>query len=683
MLMLSSVVRKIWYTPSVNFGFRAFSAMLMIISLGLISGQVNYAMTALMTLPAALISGLDIAGPRRWARFLISLVVWICALLLSYFMLTFAIPLWVIYGVLSILAAGCALNGPFWGRLGISSLLITVMALSLHNSKADMYSYLMLVLGPLGFSLFSWAWFALWKHYALKVGLIAIYDQLNVFFKHRTQFLLGEGIEKKAIETKYQLIELFEQAVQSESFLLSKNDVNSLKQELFLAADIFEGLISCHTRNKDLISQFQHDKEKRNLLIKWSENCQQRLLCKAKALQHTQVILPTESCIAIADELIDAVQAELNQQTRFRYWAASIKYLSRRIELEQPSFERQIEIQPFELAWHWPKKNNPIWRHVARFSLIFTLGAFIADSFHLAHPEWVFISIIMVIQPSFSSIRSKIWQRWLGTGSGLLFATGVIFLGISDLQVYILLTILLTVAMFNIIKNYALAIGCITAMLVLVFQVIANSGIDIVVPRMIDNLIGCSLVLVGYSLLWPQWRGKEIHAQSIKALQASKTLFLMCYEELQSESNKIEPTQFGKKRLDMLSKERGLELIYNEMQNEPRFTRRDPQYYEEMLSHYRLLSYYLCLLIPLARNGTTIHSLTDWEGTINIAMDALISSIQDEKVVELPYFDETNIPMTSDNPTNEQAAYELVWLSLMAVKQMHDLVRDKYLQVAS
>lgn len=298
--------------------------------------------------------------------------------------------------------------------------------------------------------------------------------------------------------------------------------------------------------------------------------------------------------------MIDAVQAELNHQTRFRYWAASIKYLSRRIELEQPSFERKIEIQPFELAWHLPKKNNPIWRHVARFSVIFTLGAIIADSFRLAHPEWVFISIIMVIQPSFSSIRSKIWQRWFGTGLGLLFATALIFLGISDLQIYILLTILLTVAMLNMLKNYAVAIGCVTAMLVLVSQAMANSGIDIVAPRMIDNLIGCSLVLVGYSLLWPQWRGKEIHAQSIKAFKATKTLFLMCCEQLQSENNKIEPTQFGKQRLEMMSKERGLELIYNEMQNESRFTRRDPQYYEEMLSHYRLLSHYLCLLIPLA-----------------------------------------------------------------------------------
>ncbi|PQJ62310.1 FUSC family protein [Photobacterium angustum] len=681
--MLSSFVRKTWSTPSINFSLRVFSALLLIILIALISGEVNYAVMALMGVPSTLISGLDIAGPRRWTRFLISSVVWTGALLVSYLMLSYAIPLWITYGVLSILAAGCALNGPFWGRLGVSSLLTTAMALSLYNSKADIYSYLMLVLGSLGFALFSWAWFALWKHYALKVGLIAIYDQLNVFFKHRTQFLLGEGIEKKAIETKYQLIELFEQAVQSESFLLSKNDINSLKKELFLASDIFEGLISCHTRNKDLISQFQHDEKKRHLLMKWSENCQQRLLCKAKVLQNSQVTLPTESCIAIADELIEAVQAELNHQTGFHYWAASIKYLSRRIELEQPSFERKIEIQPFELAWHLPKKNNPIWRHVARFSLIFTLGAVIADSFRLAHPEWVFISIIVVIQPSFSSTRSKIWQRWLGTGSGLLFATVLISCGPSALQIYILLTILLVVAILNMIKNYAVTIGCTTAMMVLVPQVVANNGIDIVVPRMIDNLIGCSLVLVGYSVLWPQWRGKEIHAQSIKALQASKTLFLMCYEELQSESNKIEPTQFGKKRLDMLSKERGLELIYNEMQNEPRFTRRDPQYYEEMLSHYRLLSYYLCLLIPLARNGTTIHSLTDWEGTINRAMDALISSIQGEKVIELPYFDETNIPMTSGKPTNEQAAYELVWLSLMAVKQMHDLVRDKYSQVAS
>ncbi len=64
-------------------------------------------------------------------------------------------------------------------------------------------------------------------------------------------------------------------------------------------------------------------------------------------------------------------------------------------------------------------------------------------------------------------------------------------------------------------------------------------------------------------------------------------------------------------------------------------------------------------------------------------MDALINSVKTQSVVELPIIDEDLLQQHQDKSINERAAYELMWLSLMTVKQMLDLVRDKNTQAVS
>ncbi|CAK3029798.1 hypothetical protein VCRA2119O149_6920001 [Vibrio crassostreae] len=176
-------------------------------------------------------------------------------------------------------------------------------------------------------------------------------------------------------------------------------------------------------------------------------------------------------------------------------------------------------------------------------------------------------------------------------------------------------------------------------------------------------------------MLWPQWRGKEIHTQALKALNSSKSLFVYCYEQLQIDTERHDHIALTKQRAAMLTAESDLELIYNEMQQEPKHTRADPHYYEDMLSHYRLLSHYLCLLIPLVRKGTQYQGSQQVERLIHDVMDALINTIRDNRVHELPAL--TN-KTDADHPTSktgQRSVEEIIWLALMAVKQMHDLVR--------
>ncbi len=110
-----AILRKIWYSPSINLGLRATSAIVLFFGLGLLSNHINIAMTALMTMPAALISGLDAAGPRRWTRFAITATAWGVTLAVSCILLVSGLPLWLTYGALGALLASAAVNRSILG----------------------------------------------------------------------------------------------------------------------------------------------------------------------------------------------------------------------------------------------------------------------------------------------------------------------------------------------------------------------------------------------------------------------------------------------------------------------------------------------------------------------------------------------------------------------------------------
>ncbi|OED82963.1 hypothetical protein A144_17395 [Vibrio splendidus ZF-90] len=56
-------------------------------------------------------------------------------------------------------------------------------------------------------------------------------------------------------------------------------------------------------------------------------------------------------------------------------------------------------------------------------------------------------------------------------------------------------------------------------------------------------------------------------------------------------------------------------------------------------------------------------------------MDALINTIRDNRVHELPALTNQTDTGHPTSTTGQRSVEEIIWLALMTVKQMHDLVR--------
>ena len=122
--------------------------------------------------------------------------------------------------------------------------------------------------------------------------------------------------------------------------------------------------------------------------------------------------------------------------------------------------------------------------------------------------------------------------------------------------------------MLNIMKNYSLAIGGITMLLIITYQLLAHQGLDIVFPRLQDTVLGSLVVLIGSSILWPQWRGKEIRLQAIKGIESAQDFLLYANHLLFNADEKYDVAMLGAKRAALLTAESDLELVFSEMPSE-------------------------------------------------------------------------------------------------------------------
>ncbi len=220
-----------------------------------------------------------------------------------------------------------------------------------------------------------------------------------------------------------------------------------------------------------------------------------------------------------------------------------------------------------------------------------------------------------------------------------------------------------------IMRHYSLAIGCITALLILSTKPWHIKGSILAAPRLIDNVIGGAIVLLGYGFIWPQWRGKEIHNQA-RCLEQFKKLVrvLLANNSSRCRTNFIQ-IALTKQRAAMLTAESDLELIYNEMQQEPKHSRRPSllRRYVEPLPPAKPLPR---LLIPLVRKGTQYQGTQQIENVINNAMDALINAIRnDNRVHELPTLSNKTDVDHLTSTTGQHSVEEIIWLALMTIKQ--------------
>lgn len=157
-------------------------------------------------------------------------------------------------------------------------------------------------------------------------------------------------------------------------------------------------------------------------------------------------------------------------------------------------------------------------RYAIRLSVCFVVGTIISNYTQIPHGDWIALTALFVSQNTFLETQRRLWQRVIGTLSGVIL--GIVLLNLLPTITGQLLVICGTAfAFFYLFKrHYAFAVVFITIYVLDVSELGANEGMIVLGPRIIATLIGASLSYIAARTLWPNWQYKKL-PQLIKEAQ--------------------------------------------------------------------------------------------------------------------------------------------------------------------
>lgn len=144
------------------------------------------------------------------------------------------------------------------------------------------------------------------------------------------------------------------------------------------------------------------------------------------------------------------------------------------------------------------------WRYGLRLAVCIGLAQCLISLVPVSRSYWITLTVTFVMKPDFGSVFSRALLRALGTVAGLVVAAGilkVVPLGWSDVWVLFVLAPLIPVLTP---RGYSYQTAAITPVILLLSDVLNHKGTALLVPRLLDSLIGCAIALVAGYLLWPE-----------------------------------------------------------------------------------------------------------------------------------------------------------------------------------
>ncbi|MGP4010594.1 FUSC family protein [Streptomyces sp. 4N124] len=144
------------------------------------------------------------------------------------------------------------------------------------------------------------------------------------------------------------------------------------------------------------------------------------------------------------------------------------------------------------------------WRYGLRLALCIGLAQVLVSIITVPRSYWVALTITFVLKPDFGSVFSRALLRALGTVTGLVVAAAVLSQvprGWWDVPVMLLLAPLIPALTP---RGYGYQTAAITPVILLLSDILNHQGTGLLLPRLVDSLMGCAIALIAGYLLWPE-----------------------------------------------------------------------------------------------------------------------------------------------------------------------------------
>ncbi|WP_145879172.1 FUSC family protein [Streptomyces sp. BK340] len=144
------------------------------------------------------------------------------------------------------------------------------------------------------------------------------------------------------------------------------------------------------------------------------------------------------------------------------------------------------------------------WHYGLRLALCIGIAQALVSLVAVPRSYWVALTITFVLKPDFGSVFSRALLRALGTVAGLVIAAAVLAEvppGWWDVPVVFVLAPLIPALTP---RGYGYQTAAITPVILLLSDILNHKGTALLLPRLLDSLMGCAIALIAGYLLWPE-----------------------------------------------------------------------------------------------------------------------------------------------------------------------------------
>ncbi|MEU6069358.1 MULTISPECIES: FUSC family protein [Streptomyces] len=144
------------------------------------------------------------------------------------------------------------------------------------------------------------------------------------------------------------------------------------------------------------------------------------------------------------------------------------------------------------------------WRYGLRLALCIGIAQALVSIIPVPRSYWVALTITFVLKPDFGSVFSRALLRALGTVAGLVVAAAILSevpRGWWDVPTMMVLAPLIPALAP---RGYGYQTAAITPVILLLSDILNHLGTALLLPRLLDSLLGCAIALIAGYLLWPE-----------------------------------------------------------------------------------------------------------------------------------------------------------------------------------
>ncbi|MFV5549665.1 YccS family putative transporter [Acinetobacter oleivorans] len=426
------------------------------------------------------------------------------------------------------------------------------------------------VYGALWYGFTSILFFIIKPTLPLQDKLSQIFKEISVLLQAKARLFdpdNKENVEQLLYELSLQNTQVAQSLNQIRSSLLTRLKASRVSNKsiywlnlYFFARDIHEQATSNYLHYEHIQQNFSRS----DLIFRFQKNLRlQAQACQdlAQCILHNRPSQPSQESRTVLNHLESSLNDWIQQHPQ-NFEVKNLRLIFDNLKGMHEQFEQLQYAQPFpenntqtrqehlnlldddiqgfsDLILKLRQQLTPqsaLFRHAIRIAVVFAAGYAISLLPFAQHGYWILLTSLFVCQITYFATKSRLKLRTIGTLLGVLLGIPILYF-VPSIEGQLIITIICGVCFFYLRqKKYALATLMATLMVLLIFN-LKGAGYSIILPRLIDTLLGCFIAWLAVNFIWPDWNFRNIPNNIKKSSKATLDYFNVIVEQYQYGKN--------------------------------------------------------------------------------------------------------------------------------------------------